>query len=231
MSEEALLREKTATLARMLNSAGHDRNVRPCLDPRAGHRPSASSARAPAPTRPRCGAEQIFVYNIDGTIIEHPGGLIPLEWRIHTQIHRDRPDAMCVVHLHAPHARALGIAGKELKPVFLHGSFLCTGVPTWDNPRLVVNDEQAADLSRALGDQHVRADARSWQRRRRRHRRRGVLRLHVPEENAQIQLQAEIMGGAIPLSEDEARDCAEGTFNPRLFPLLWNYYERKVRLD
>jgi ribulose-5-phosphate 4-epimerase/fuculose-1-phosphate aldolase len=51
------------------------------------------------------------------------------------------------------------------------------------------------------------------------------------EENAQIQLQAEILGGAIPLSEDQARDCAEGTFNPRLFPLLWAYYERKVKLD
>jgi hypothetical protein len=38
------------------------------------------------------------------------------------------------------------------------------------------------------------------------------------------------MGGAIPLSEDEARDCAEGTFNPRLFPLLWTFYERKVKL-
>ena len=33
------------------------------------------------------------------------------------------------------------------------------------------------------------------------------------------------------MSEDEARDCAEGTFNPRLFPLLWAYYERKVKLD
>ena len=51
------------------------------------------------------------------------------------------------------------------------------------------------------------------------------------EENAQIQLQAEIMGGAIALSEEEARDCAEGTFNPRLFPLLWAYYERKVKLE
>ena len=43
------------------------------------------------------------------------------------------------------------------------------------------------------------------------------------EENAQVQLLAEIMGGAIALSEDEARDCAEGTFNPRLFPLLWAF--------
>jgi hypothetical protein len=51
------------------------------------------------------------------------------------------------------------------------------------------------------------------------------------EENAQIQLQAEIMGGAIALSEAQARDCAEGAFNPRLFPLLWASYERKVKLD
>ncbi len=174
----------------------------------------------------------MFVYNIDGTIIEHPGGLIPLEWRIHTQIHRDRPDAMCVVHLHAPHARALGIAGKPLKPVFLHGSFLCTGVPTWNNPRLVVNDDQAADLSRALGH-HSAAQMRGHgtvivgARPRRKH----SSACTFLEENAQIQLQAEIMGGAIALTDDEARDCAEGTFNPRLFALLWTFYEQKVRLS
>ena len=34
-----------------------------------------------------------------------------------------------------------------------------------------------------------------------------------------------------PLSEDEARDCAAGTFNPRLFALLWTFYENKVKLD
>ena len=58
-------------------------------------------------------------------------------------------------------------------------------------------------------------------------RRAGVLRLHVPGETAQIQLQAEIMGGAIALNEAEARDCAERTFNPPLLPLLWAFYERK----
>ena len=55
---------------------------------------------------------------------------------------------------------ALGIANKPLQPVFLHGSFLCTGVPTWNNPRLVVNDDQAADLSRALG-KHSAAQMRN----------------------------------------------------------------------
>jgi ribulose-5-phosphate 4-epimerase/fuculose-1-phosphate aldolase len=48
------------------------------------------------------------------------------------------------------------------------------------------------------------------------------------EENATKQLEAEIMGGAIALSADEARDCAESTYNPRLFNLLWSYYESKV---
>ena len=179
MSDHNLLREKTATLTRMLNMQGtigmfgHVSIRVPGTDI-CFISPGASTEK----TTVR--AEQIFTYNIDGTIIDHPGGLIPLEWRIHTQIHRDRPDAMCVCHLHAPHARALGIAGKPLKPVFLHGSFLCTGVPTWNNPRLVVNDDQAADLSRALGKHRRGADARARQRRRRRDRGGGVLRLHVP---------------------------------------------------
>jgi ribulose-5-phosphate 4-epimerase/fuculose-1-phosphate aldolase len=110
-------------------------------------------------------------------------------------------------------------------------SFLRGGVPTWNNPRLVVNDEQAADLSRALGARNVvqmrghgcvivGATAEE-----------AFFACTFFEENAAIQLQAEIMGGAIPLTADEARDCAEGTFIPRLFPLLWTYYARKVQLD
>jgi ribulose-5-phosphate 4-epimerase/fuculose-1-phosphate aldolase len=229
MSEEGELRAKTATLARMLNLQGtigmfgHVSIRVPGTD-KCFISPGASTEKSTV--RP----EQIFLYNIDGTIIEHPGGLIPLEWRIHTQIHRDRPDAMCVCHLHAPHARAIGVAGKVLVPVFLHGSFLCTGVPTWNNPRLVVNDDQAEDLSKTLGDNRV-AQMRGH----------GTVVVGTTpeeaffactfmEENAQIQLHAEIAGGVIPLSEEEARDCVAGTFNPRLFALLWSFYERKVAL-
>ena len=104
MSEEEILREKTATLARMLNLQGtigmfgHVSIRVPGTD-KCFISPGASTEKSTVR------AEQIFVYNIDGSIIEHPGGLIPLEWRIHTQIHRDRPDAMCVCHLHAPRAR------------------------------------------------------------------------------------------------------------------------------
>jgi ABC-type nitrate/sulfonate/bicarbonate transport system substrate-binding protein len=172
--------------------------------------------------------DEIFVFDIDGNIVHHPGGLIPLEWRIHTRIHRDRPECMCIAHLHARHATVLGIAGHDLVPVFLHGSFLHGGVPTWNNPRLVVNDAQAADLSRALGDKIAGADARSRQRRGRRQRRSRVLRLHLPGGK---RLQA--TGGRdhrrrIALSADEARDCSESTYNPRSSSCLWTFYESKV---
>jgi ribulose-5-phosphate 4-epimerase/fuculose-1-phosphate aldolase len=50
------------------------------------------------------------------------------------------------------------------------------------------------------------------------------------EENAFKQVQAELLGGAIALSTEEALDCADATFNPRLFGLLWAYYEQKVAL-
>src|SRR6202171_4399401 len=91
-------------------------------------------------------------------------------------------------------------------------------------------DSQAADLARALGNHRV-AQMRGH----------GSVVVGATaeeaffactflEENAGIQLQAEIFGGAIPLSADEARDCAACAFNPRLFPLLWRFYERKVPL-
>jgi ribulose-5-phosphate 4-epimerase/fuculose-1-phosphate aldolase len=94
----------------------------------------------------------------------------------------------------------------------------------------VVTDDQAGDLSRMLGH-HCAAQMRGH----------GSVVVGASaeeaffactflEENAQIQLQADINGGGVPLSEEEARDCRTGTFNPRLFALLWHFYERKAAL-
>src|SRR4029079_18212314 len=227
MDDETTLRRKTATLTRMLNHQGTIGLF--------GH----VSVRVPGTNRVLLSPggctdkstvqpDEICVVDIDGNIVHHPGGLIPLEWRIHTRIHRDRPECMCIAHLHARHATVLGIAGHDVVPVFLHGSFLHGGVPTWNNPRLVVNDDQAADLSRALGDKiavqmrgHgsvVVGDSAGG----------AFFGCTFLEENASKQLEAEIMGGAIALSADEARDCSESTYNPRLFKVLWTYYESKV---
>ncbi|MEW9572292.1 class II aldolase/adducin family protein [Rhodanobacter sp. Si-c] len=225
---EAELRGKTATMCMMLNLQGSigmfgHVSIRVPDTDRILLSPGAGSEKGAI--RP----EDVFVFDIHGEILEHPGGEIPLEWRIHTQIHRDRPEIMSVTHLHAQHSTLLGIAGRPIVPVFLHGAFLHTGVPVWDDPRLVVNDAQAASLSAALG-KNVAVQQRGH----------GSVvvgesaeiaffRSTFFEENARKQVEAEILGGALPLKPEEAADCARGTFNPRLLRLLWGYYERKAR--
>ncbi|WP_243038780.1 class II aldolase/adducin family protein [Dyella sedimenti] len=223
---EAELRRKTAVMCRMLNLQGSigmfgHVSIRVPGTDRILLSPGAGSEKALV--KP----EDVFVFDINGEILEHPGGEIPLEWRIHTQIHRDRPEIMSVTHLHAQHSTLLGIAGRDVIPVFLHGAFLYTGVPVWNDPRLVVSDPQAASLSKALG-KNVAVQMRGH----------GSVvvgesaeiaffRSTFFEENARKQVEAEILGGAIPLSQEEAADCARGTFNPRLLRLLWSYYERQ----
>ena len=223
------LREKTAVMCMMLNLQGSIGMF--------GH----VSIRVPGTDRilisPGAGSEkgairskQVFVFDVGGEILEHPGGEVPLEWRIHTQIHRDRPEIMCVAHLHARHSILLGVAKKEIVPVFLHGAFLHTGVPTWDDPRLVVNDAQAAELSNVLGSA-VAVQQRGH----------GSVvvgesaeicffRCTFMEENARKQVEAAVLGGALPLTPEHAAACVSGTFNPRLLRLLWSYYQRKAEV-
>ncbi|WP_250633777.1 class II aldolase/adducin family protein [Pinirhizobacter soli] len=226
VESEAELRRKTAVMCRMLNLQGSigmfgHVSIRVPGTDRVLLSPGAGSEKAMVQP------EDVFVFHIDGEILEHPGGEVPLEWRIHTQIHRDRPEVMSVTHLHGEHSTLLGIAGREVKPVFLHGAFLHTGVPTWDDPRLVVTDAQAASLSAALG-KHAVVQQRGH----------GSVvvgesaeiaffRSTFFEENSRKQVEAEVLGGALELKPEEAADCARGTFNPRLLRLLWGYYERK----
>jgi ribulose-5-phosphate 4-epimerase/fuculose-1-phosphate aldolase len=176
-------------------------------------------------------ADDVFVFNLDGTIREHPGLTVPIEWRLHTQIHRDRPDILCVAHLHAPHATLLGIANRVLEPVFIHGAFIRRGISTWDNPQLVTTDAMAADLSATLGDK-IAVQMRGHG---------TVVCGETPElafffatfleENARHQTQAAPLFGAVPLSPEHALACDEATTgNPRLIELVWNYHAAKAAL-
>ncbi len=177
-------------------------------------------------------ADEIFVFGLDGRIHYHPGGdrpmQIPAEWRIHTQIHRDRPEILSVAHLHAAHSTLMGIARRPIVPVFAQGAMFHAGVPVWDNPRLVVTDAMAASLSQALGDKlacqmrgHgsvvVGETAESC-----------LLACTFIEENARLQIEAEALGGAVPFTPEELRDCSKGSVGGGLGQRLWDYWERRV---
>ncbi len=181
----------------------------------------------------RVRTDQIFVFNLAGEIVNHPGGdrplSIPIEWRIHTQIHRDRPEIGCVAHLHARASTLLGLAGREIVPVFAQAYVLRGGIPTWDNPGLVLNDDDARALSLALGG-HVACQMRGH----------GSVVVGetaelclqhclVIEENARYQIDAAALGGIKPFAPavwDRMAEQRRPGFGAA--PLIWNYWQQIV---
>ena len=176
--------------------------------------------------------DQIFVFDLGGRILYHPGGdkpmQIPAEFRIHTQIHRDRPEIGCVAHLHARASTLMGIARRDIVPVFSQGGVLYGGVPTWDDPRLVLDDTAASSLSKTLG-KHVACQMRGH----------GSVVVGETaeialgtctfiEENAQYQIDAEALGGAKPFPNEIWEQLAAQRRGGWGSPLLWTYWEQKV---
>jgi ribulose-5-phosphate 4-epimerase/fuculose-1-phosphate aldolase len=179
-------------------------------------------------------SDQIFVYHIDGEVLHHPGGDLtisePAEWRIHTQIHRDRPEILSVAHLHAPSSTLLGIVNRPIVPVFNQAFYMHKGIPMWDNPRLIVGDESAQQLSKALGDKlavQMRGhgstvvgttpeDA--------------LLNCITVEENAKYQIAAEMLGGAVPFPEELMEQAARqrNSLGVAVSTVVWKYFERKA---
>lgn len=174
--------------------------------------------------------DEIFVFDIDGNIHYHPGGdrpmQIPLEWRIHTEIHRRRPEVGCVAHLHAHNSTLLGIAHQKIVPVYSRGAMFCDAVPTWENPRLVVNDAMAASLASTMGDcvaclmrghgSVVVGETAET----------ALVALTYMEENARFQVEAASLGGAKPMSADEIADCSKGVLG--IAQRMWDFWERRV---
>lgn len=178
-------------------------------------------------------ADQIFGYGLDGALLHHPGGDLmisePLEHDIHTRIHRDRPEIMCVAHLHAPNSTLLGIADAPIVPVINQAFYLAGQITTWDDPALVVSDSQAAELSQRLGDgiacqmrghgSVVVGETPEV----------GLLNCYNVEENARYQIAAAALGGAVPFSAEVMdRNARQRAGINSVADILWTYFERRV---
>lgn len=178
--------------------------------------------------------EHIFLYDVDGNLLHHPAAVgdvfIPLERPIHIRIHRDRPEMLCVAHLHARNSTLMGIANKPILPVLNQAFYLHGGVPTWDNPALVVTDEQAGQLSAALGD-GLACQMRGH----------GsvvvgetveiaLMNCYSMEENAGYQIAAEQFGGSAPFDASVVEAIARYRTAMRdgIARVLWTYFEHRV---
>ena len=175
-------------------------------------------------------AERIILVGFDGEVLagdfqRH------IEWPIHTEVMRARPDAGSVVHSHPPHSIAIGASGQPVRPLSHAGTlFVPPDVPRYTRTaELIVTTEMGTEVAAALGDldalllvnhgivtagQDVR-DA--------------VIRAVLLEKAAHQQMLTHAMGGPQRWSSDEeALRKRETVWSERQRAALWDYLGRRL---
>ncbi len=147
--------------------------------------------------------EMLLVTDLDGKVLEgdrHPTS----EGKMHLEVYRDRPDVRAVVHAHPPVSTAFAVCRRGLETPYLSELVAGLGqVPCTPSFAMLSTDEVPQSVRPYLADHNAlllaNHGALAWG---------GDLweafdRLETVEHTAKIVLNAQLLGGGIPLTEAE----------------------------
>ena len=168
----------------------------------------------------------VVAVNFDGELVDG-SARPPLEYHIHAEIYRARPDVMAVMHTHPKWSTLLTMTGVPYQPVFGQGALL-GAVPVMDSPLSVntrlMGERLAATLGRgpaALLKSHgcviAGADLLEC----------FALAVYL-EENACRQYMALQIGQPYVFSDEEQEACRRNLRSPALFRKAWDHYRSRL---
>jgi len=171
-------------------------------------------------------AEDIVAIDFDGSLLDGTAKP-PLEFPLHAEIYRARPDVRVVMHTHPRWSTLLTMVGVPFRPVFPQGSLL-GDVPVLDSPMSVNTRDMGARVAGALGSgpavllkSHgavvVAADMVEC----------FALAIYL-EENACRQYMAMQIGSPYVLSAAEQEACRGRLGTPSLYRKAWDHYRVKL---
>jgi ribulose-5-phosphate 4-epimerase/fuculose-1-phosphate aldolase len=169
----------------------------------------------------------------DIVTVDLAGGLVegtarpPLEFHLHAEIYRARPDVRVVMHTHPRWSTLLTIARVAYQPVYPQGVLL-GNVPVMNSPlsinTKVMGERLAATLGagravllKSHGAAIVGADIIEC----------FALATYL-EENARRQYMALQIGTPYVFSNEEQDACRANLWSPGLFDKSWQYYRSKI---
>jgi ribulose-5-phosphate 4-epimerase/fuculose-1-phosphate aldolase len=188
--------------------------------------PESFYVNSGASTRATLTADDIIAVDLEGRLVEGRARP-PLEYHVHAEIYRARPDVQAVLHTHPRWSTLLTMVGAPYRVVYAQGALLA-GIPVFDSP-LSVN-------TRAMGEQVAAALGRGPA---------VLLKSHGAvvvgsglvecfalaaylEENASRQYLAMQIGDPYVFSDTEQQAFRERLGTPALFKKTWDHYRSKL---
>lgn len=175
--------------------------------------------------RSRITPDDFIRVDFDGRPLDGPRAP-PMEFHLHAQIYRARPDVMAVVHTHPRWSTVLSTAGHDWQPVTMQAAVLCADNPVATFPKTASINSAAlgAEVASFLGAGKAALMHRH-----------GAVSVAASvevafvqaiylEDNAQRQHQALQIGMPQPLSADECRLIGGNLSRPALLHKVWAYH-------
>ena len=171
--------------------------------------------------------DDIVAVDLDGNLVDG-SAKPPLEFHIHSELYRARPDVNAVMHTHPQWSTFLTMTGVPYKKVYAQGVLL-GDLPVMDSP-LSVNTrpmgeklaatigKHPAALLKAHGAVTVGADVVEA----------FVLAAYL-EENAYRQYMAMQIGKPYEFDARELALCREKLWNQGLFQRTWDHFRAKLK--
>jgi len=173
------------------------------------------------------GVEDIVEIDLEGRLSAGSHEAPPMEYPLHAEIYRRRPDVSAIVHAHPKWSTFLSIAGQPLQPVFAQGTLLGE-VRVFPEVLSINTRDKGGRLAEALGEGRA-----------------ALLQSHGSvvvgtdmvecfaltvylEENAYRQCMAAQLGTPRVFTADEIAASRENLWKPNLFRKTWDYYAAKA---
>lgn len=167
----------------------------------------------------------------DVVALEDADAVLHLETVLHTGVYQAREDVGAVVHGHPPHATALGATAADLALLTHDGILFADGIGRFDDPDLIVDDDQGDRVAAALGPRRavlmenhgVLAVGKDvpW----------AVLTAITLERAAKLQSIASTLGELRPIAGDVARQLLPVKYRDEFVEEYWAAWQRRVARD
>jgi ribulose-5-phosphate 4-epimerase/fuculose-1-phosphate aldolase len=164
----------------------------------------------------------------DVVSLDDTTAVLHLETVLHTGVYGARPDVGAVVHGHPPYATALGATASQLSLLTHDAILFAEGVGRFDEPDLIVDDDQGDRVATALGDHRavllqnhgvvvVGKDV-PW----------AVLTAATLERAARLQSLASTLGELRPIGDELARQLLPIKYRDEFVAEYWGAWQRSL---